>query len=204
MPLEDSYIAAIARRQNLTIATGNDKDLRRPGVKVFNPFTDPPAVDGTKLKANASDPCGASATAAAPARGGCTARPQARWRASRACRRAGRPRGFTADMCRRRRLRGSTRARFAAGWLCERMPLSAARSKVLQLRCPTRWVRRKIKIAQPSIRDYRRGWDSNPRTPVKMLLEFQSSAFDRSATSPFNATAQILLRRGRLRGAGCC
>jgi hypothetical protein len=33
-------------------------------------------------------------------------------------------------------------------------------------------------------RQWRRGWDSNPRTPVKMLLEFQSSAFDRSATSP--------------------
>ena len=32
--------------------------------------------------------------------------------------------------------------------------------------------------------NWRRGWDSNPRTPVKMLLEFQSSAFDRSATSP--------------------
>jgi hypothetical protein len=31
---------------------------------------------------------------------------------------------------------------------------------------------------------WRRGWDSNPRTPVEMLLEFQSSAFDRSATSP--------------------
>jgi hypothetical protein len=31
---------------------------------------------------------------------------------------------------------------------------------------------------------WRRGWDSNPRTPVKMLLEFQSSAFGRSATSP--------------------
>src|SRR5581483_1174148 len=31
---------------------------------------------------------------------------------------------------------------------------------------------------------WRRGWDSNPRTPVKMLLEFQSSAFDRSAISP--------------------
>src|SRR5262249_3347759 len=26
--------------------------------------------------------------------------------------------------------------------------------------------------------------DSNPRTPVEMLLEFQSSAFDHSATSP--------------------
>ena len=31
---------------------------------------------------------------------------------------------------------------------------------------------------------WRRGRDSNPGTPVKMLLEFQSSAFDRSATSP--------------------
>ncbi|TLY81304.1 MAG: type II toxin-antitoxin system VapC family toxin [Gammaproteobacteria bacterium] len=38
MPVEDSYIAAIARRHNLTIATGNDKDFRRPGIKVFNPF----------------------------------------------------------------------------------------------------------------------------------------------------------------------
>ena len=56
---------------------------------------------------------------------------------------------------------------------------------------------------------WRRGWDSNPRTPVKMLLEFQSSAFDRSATSPFNAlredpqvedrgaTAQILATEHR-------
>ncbi len=35
----------------------------------------------------------------------------------------------------------------------------------------------------PSL-DWRRGWDSNPRNPVKSLLEFQSSAFDRSATSP--------------------
>ena len=34
--------------------------------------------------------------------------------------------------------------------------------------------------------NWRREWDSNPRTPVKMLLEFQSSAFDRSAISPFN------------------
>ncbi len=38
MPVEDSYIAAIARRHNLTIATGNVKDFRRPGIKVFNPF----------------------------------------------------------------------------------------------------------------------------------------------------------------------
>lgn len=38
MPVEDSYIAATARRHGLTIVTGNDKDFRRPGVKVFNPF----------------------------------------------------------------------------------------------------------------------------------------------------------------------
>jgi toxin FitB len=38
MPIEDSYIAATARRYNLTIATGNDKHFRKPGVKVFNPF----------------------------------------------------------------------------------------------------------------------------------------------------------------------
>lgn len=38
MPVEDSYIAATARRYGLTIATGNERDFRRPGVKVFNPF----------------------------------------------------------------------------------------------------------------------------------------------------------------------
>ena len=38
MPLEDSYIAATARRHGLTIATGNDRDFKRPGLKVFNPF----------------------------------------------------------------------------------------------------------------------------------------------------------------------
>ena len=38
MPVEDSYIAATARHHNLTIVTGNDKDFRRPGLKVFNPF----------------------------------------------------------------------------------------------------------------------------------------------------------------------
>ncbi len=42
MPVEDSYIAATARRYGLTIATGNDQDFRRPGVKVFNPFTELP------------------------------------------------------------------------------------------------------------------------------------------------------------------
>ena len=44
MPLEDSYIAATARKHGLTIATGNDKDFRRPGLRVFNPFKElPPA-----------------------------------------------------------------------------------------------------------------------------------------------------------------
>jgi predicted nucleic acid-binding protein len=38
MPVEDSYIAAIARRHNLTVATGNAKDFQRPGIKIFNPF----------------------------------------------------------------------------------------------------------------------------------------------------------------------
>ncbi len=38
MPVEDSYIAAIARRHDLTIVTGNERDFRRPGLKVFNPF----------------------------------------------------------------------------------------------------------------------------------------------------------------------
>jgi toxin FitB len=42
MPVEDSYIAATARRHGLTIATGNDQDFRRPGLKVFNPFKDLP------------------------------------------------------------------------------------------------------------------------------------------------------------------
>jgi predicted nucleic acid-binding protein len=38
MSLADSYIAATARRDGLTIVTGNDRDFRRPRVKVFNPF----------------------------------------------------------------------------------------------------------------------------------------------------------------------
>ena len=38
MALADSYIAATARRHNLTVVTGNDRDFRRPGVRVFNPF----------------------------------------------------------------------------------------------------------------------------------------------------------------------
>ena len=39
MPLADSFIAATARKYDLTIATGNDQDFKRPGLKVFNPFT---------------------------------------------------------------------------------------------------------------------------------------------------------------------
>lgn len=38
MPVEDSYIAAIARRHGLTIVTGNEKDFKRSGLRVFNPF----------------------------------------------------------------------------------------------------------------------------------------------------------------------
>ena len=45
MPIEDSYIAATARRHNLTIVTGNDAHFRRPGLKVFNPFKELPASD---------------------------------------------------------------------------------------------------------------------------------------------------------------
>jgi predicted nucleic acid-binding protein len=42
MPVEDSYIAATARRYGLIIATGNDRDFKRPGLKVFNPFQELP------------------------------------------------------------------------------------------------------------------------------------------------------------------
>ena len=38
MPVEDSYMAATAVRHGLTIVTGNDRDFRRPRLKVFNPF----------------------------------------------------------------------------------------------------------------------------------------------------------------------
>jgi hypothetical protein len=48
MPVEDSYMAATARHHNLTIVTGNDKDFRRPGLKVFNPFKDLPPVETVK------------------------------------------------------------------------------------------------------------------------------------------------------------
>jgi predicted nucleic acid-binding protein len=40
MPVEDGYIAAIARRDNLTIATGNVRDFQRPGINVFDPFAE--------------------------------------------------------------------------------------------------------------------------------------------------------------------
>jgi predicted nucleic acid-binding protein len=38
MPVEDSFIAATARRHGLTIVTGNERDFQRPGLTVFNPF----------------------------------------------------------------------------------------------------------------------------------------------------------------------
>ena len=38
MPVEDSYIATIARKHGLTIVTGNERDFRHCGVKVLNPF----------------------------------------------------------------------------------------------------------------------------------------------------------------------
>ncbi len=40
MPMPDSFIAATARRYNLTIATRNVADYIRPGLKVVNPFAD--------------------------------------------------------------------------------------------------------------------------------------------------------------------
>ena len=45
MPVEDSYIAATARRHDLTIVTGNDEDFRRPGLKVFDPFKELASVE---------------------------------------------------------------------------------------------------------------------------------------------------------------
>ena len=38
MSLAVSYSAATARRHGLMVVTGNDRDYRRPGVKVLNPF----------------------------------------------------------------------------------------------------------------------------------------------------------------------
>jgi hypothetical protein len=42
MPVEDSYIAATAKRHGLTIATANERHFRRPGIPVFNPFRELP------------------------------------------------------------------------------------------------------------------------------------------------------------------
>ena len=39
MPMPDSFIAATARRHNLTIITRNESDYQRPGLGVLNPFT---------------------------------------------------------------------------------------------------------------------------------------------------------------------
>jgi hypothetical protein len=36
----------VARKHGLTIATGNDKDFRRPGLTVFNPFKELPGKQG--------------------------------------------------------------------------------------------------------------------------------------------------------------
>lgn len=38
MPIKDSLIAATALTHGLTVATGNDRDFNRTGVKVLNPF----------------------------------------------------------------------------------------------------------------------------------------------------------------------
>ena len=48
---------------------------------------------------------------------------------------------------------------------------------------------------------WRREWDSNPRTPVKMLLEFQSSAFDRSAISPNQSLTSIFSAASEVDGS---
>ena len=42
MPVEDGYFAATARRHGLVFVTRNDKDFRRPGLKVFNLFKELP------------------------------------------------------------------------------------------------------------------------------------------------------------------
>ncbi len=45
-------------------------------------------------------------------------------------------------------------------------------------------------------RNWRRGRDSNPRTPFRMLLTFQASAFDHSATSPRETGTSARGRKG--------
>jgi predicted nucleic acid-binding protein len=42
MPVEDSYIAATARRHKLTIGTGKGREFKRRGLAVFNPFKELP------------------------------------------------------------------------------------------------------------------------------------------------------------------
>src|SRR5579864_5369510 len=44
----------------------------------------------------------------------------------------------------------------------------------------------RIHAAEKLPKDWRRGRDSNPRTPFGMLLTFQASAFDHSATYPYS------------------
>ncbi len=38
MPMPDSFIAATARRHNLTIVSRNVSDYARPGLRIMNPF----------------------------------------------------------------------------------------------------------------------------------------------------------------------
>lgn len=38
MPLEDSYIAAVALRHNLVVATANTSDFNRTGIQTVNPW----------------------------------------------------------------------------------------------------------------------------------------------------------------------
>jgi predicted nucleic acid-binding protein len=40
LPVGAGYIAATARRHGLTIVTGNERDFKRPGLQVFNPFNE--------------------------------------------------------------------------------------------------------------------------------------------------------------------
>jgi len=39
MPLKDSLIAASALQNKLTVATRNERDFRKAGVRVLNPFS---------------------------------------------------------------------------------------------------------------------------------------------------------------------
>ena len=90
-------------------------------------------------------------------------------------------------------LRLSCRSPFGAGAMRRPKSLPAILSNPLApcswARIPRAWldvIRTLIRAGRLFEHNWRRGWDSNPRIPVKILLEFQSSAFDRSATSPLN------------------